>query len=182
MLFTFSGDKILKILILKLKLIAICLLIGVVTAEQITSIVEFFSYKCSHCANVNSALDQYVNSHKVKFFAVNVDNTEEATNANIAYYVAEDAGVGQQFKDTYFAAVANGMPAYSAQTLSLVINKVKNKQFEALLKDPNEKAKIKEKYKLAIQLLNTYPVQATPSFLINGNTLLEGEDFVRSLN
>ena len=141
----------------------ICLLIAGVYAEQITSIVEFFSYKCSHCANINSALDQYVNSHKVKFFAVNVDNTEAAADTNIAYYVAEDAGIGQQFKNTYFSAVANGMPAYSAQTLSLVINKVKNNRFEALLKDPNEKVRVKEKYNMAVQLLRSYPIQATPS-------------------
>lgn len=150
-------------------------------AEDIKSIVEFFSYKCSHCANINLALDQYVNTHKVKFFAVNVDNTEEAMNTNIAYYIAEDAGVGQKFKSTYFLAVANGMPVYSTQTLSMVISKVKNKEFEALLKDPNEKTKVKAKYNMAIQLLSSYPIQATPSFLVNGTTLLEGEDFIRSL-
>lgn len=174
-------EKILRVLIQKVKLLLICLIVTGGYAEQIGSIVEFFSYKCSHCANINLMLDQYVNTHQVKFFAVNVDNTPEAMNANIAYYVAVDAGVGQQFKSTYFAAVANGMPAYTPQTLSFVIHQIQNKQFETLLKDPNEKTKVKTKYNMALELLNTYPIQATPSFLINGNTLLEGEDFVRSL-
>lgn len=181
-LFTFSGGKILKVLILNVKLIVVLGLFGVVPAEQINSIVEFFSYKCSHCASVNSVLDQYVNSHKVNFFAVNVDNTEEAVNVNVAYYIAVDAGIGQQFKSTYFAAIANGMQPYSAQTLSSVVDRVKNKKFELLLKDNNEKTRVKDKFKLATQLMNTYSVQVTPSFLINGSTLLEGEDFVRSLN
>ncbi len=151
-------------------------------AEDIKSMVEFFSYRCSHCANVDSKLDSYVNKTQINFVAINVDNNDIALPTNIMYNVAVDAGIGQQFKSTYFSAVATGMPAYSPATLSYVVSQVKTPLFEKLLKDPNEKQLIKQKLNYATQLLAKYPVQATPTFLINDNALVQGEDFVNYLN
>lgn len=151
-------------------------------AEDIKSMVEFFSYRCSHCANVNSKLDDYVNKSKINFLAINVDNNDIAMPTNIMYNVAVDAGIGQQFKSAYFSAVATGMPAYAPATLSYVVNQIKTPLFEKLLKDPNEKQSIKQKLNYAAELLVKYPVQATPTFLINDNALVQGEDFVNYLN
>lgn len=151
-------------------------------AEDIKSIIEFFSYRCSHCANVNSKLDSYVNKSKINFLAINVDNNDIAMPTNIMYNVAVDAGIGQQFKSAYFSAVATGMPAYAPATLSYVVNQIKTPLFEKLLKDPNEKQSIKQKLNYAAELLAKYPVQATPTFLINDNALVQGEDFVNYLN
>lgn len=152
------------------------------SADEIKSMVEFFSYRCSHCANVNSKLDNYVNKSKINFLAINVDNNDIAMPTNIMYNVAVDAGIGQQFKSTYFSAVATGMPVYAPTTLSYVINQVKTPLFEKLLKDPNEKQLIKQKLNYANELLVKYPVQATPTFLINDTALVQGEDFVNYLN
>ena len=153
-----------------------------VYAEPIQSIVEFYSYTCSHCASVNSRLDNYVASHKVDFMAVNIDNGENALPTNIMYYVAVDAGIGMQFKSAYFAAVASGMPAYTPTTLDYVVNQVKTPTFSKLLKSPDEKARVKEKLNFALYLLRQNKIQATPTFLINQTSLLEGEDIIHSLN
>lgn len=151
-------------------------------SEEIKNMVEFFSYRCSHCANINNKLDSYINKNHVNFIAINVDNNDIAMPTNIMYNVAVDAGIGQLFKNTYFSAVATGMPAYAPATLSYVINQVRTPLFEKLLKDPNEKQLIKQKLNYATQLLAKYPVQATPTFLINDNALVQGEDFVNYLN
>lgn len=168
-----------------MKKYVLTLLIGVtsfVHAEEIRSMVEFFSYRCSHCANINSKLDNYVNKNNVKFIAVNTDNNDIAMPTNIMYNVAVDAGIGQQFKSVYFSAVSTGMPAYAPATLSYVFNQIKTPQFEKLLKDPKEKQSVKQKLNYAAQLLARYPVQATPTFLINDTALVQGEDFVNYLD
>ena len=168
-----------------MKKYVLILLSGIVIncqAEEIKSIVEFFSYTCSHCANVNNKLDSYVATHPVEFFAINTDNGDNAIPTNIAYYVAVDAGVGRQFKSAYFTAVASGMPAYTPQTLNYVINQIKTPTFSNLLKSPDEKEKVKKKLAFANYLSNKYRVQATPTFLINQSTLLEGEAIINSLN
>lgn len=65
---------------------------------EIKSMVEFFSFICSHCANVNYKLNQFIAMHNIKFLDVNIDNSPEALNTTIMYYIAIDAGVGVHLK------------------------------------------------------------------------------------
>jgi len=163
----------------------ILILLGTITicnAEEIKSMVEFFSYRCSHCANVNVKLGNYVAQNQVNFIAVNVDNNDIALPTNIMYSIAVDAGVGENFRNTYFQAVATGYTAYAANTLNYVVNQVKTTKFEKLVKDPNEKTKVKQKLAIASQLLSKYQIQSTPTFLINDLSIITGEDFVNYLN
>lgn len=150
-------------------------------AEEVKSLVEFFSYSCSHCAGVNSTLASYVQSRNIKFMAVNVDQSEAALPTNIMYLIAEDAGLGFQFQQEYFNAVRNGMVINNKQTLDVVVSKISTTRFRELLQDQQERNSVKQKLRLSHELLTKYSVQATPTFLLNGTTLLEGEDIIKSL-
>ncbi len=114
--------------------------------------------------------------------AINVDNNDIAMPTNIMYNIAVDAGIGQQFKSTYFSAVSTGMPAYSPATLNYVVSQISTPLFEKLLKNPSEKQAIKQKLNYTNRLLAKYLVQTTPTFLINDTALVQGEDFVNYLN
>ena len=151
-------------------------------AEPVKTLVEFYSFTCKHCANVNARLEQYIASHKIRYMDVNVDNSDAALPSNIMYYIAIDAGVGTQFKASYFTAVASGMPAYTPGTLNYVINQVKTPRLTQLIDSSTEQEHVKQKLIYANSLLATYHVQATPTFLINQTTLLEGEDVVMNFN
>ncbi len=148
-------------------------------ANKIVSMVEFFSFKCAHCASVNMKLNQYVATNKIKYLDINID--PEAFNTMIMYYIAIDSGVGVEFKNTYFKAVSEGMVAYSSSTLSYVAGLVQNSAMKRLLRLPEERQKIKLKMNYAQEMLDKYKVRATPTFLINQTTLIEGEDVINSL-
>lgn len=148
-------------------------------ADKITDIVEFFSFKCSHCASVNDRLTQYVSDNHIKFLDVNVD--PGSMNTMIMYYVAVNAGVGVKFKQTYFKAVSQGMTAYSEDTLAYVVGLVKNDAMRHLIISKTERQRIKDKMNYAQSLLSRYKVSETPTFLINKTTLLSGEDVINQL-
>ncbi|MBY0379411.1 MAG: thioredoxin domain-containing protein [Burkholderiales bacterium] len=148
---------------------------------EIKSIVEFFSFTCSHCANVNYKLNQFVAMHNIKFLDVNIDNSPEALNTTIMYYIAIDAGVGGTFKDAYFKAISTGLPAYSKTTLDYVLTQLNDSKIARLIHSKEEQQKIKLKLKYAQDLINTYNIRATPTFLINQTTVLEGEEVLNSL-
>ena len=164
----------------------VLVMLGLITinsyAEPVKTLVEFYSFTCKHCANVNGKLEQYIASHKVRYLDVNVDNSTAALPTNIMYYIAVDAGVGPQFKNAYFTAVASGMPAYTPTTLNYVVNQLKTPQLTQLVNSKEEQEHVKQKLAYANNLLATYRVQATPTFLINQTTLLEGEDVVTNFN
>ena len=149
--------------------------------NQITNMVEFFSFKCSHCANVNEKLTQYLMQHQIKFLDVIVDRDADALATTIMYYIAEDAGVGTSFKDTYFKAVSAGMAAYSKVTLDYVVKQLNNAAMTQLMRSKAEQKRIKLKINYANELLNQYNIRVTPSFLLNQTTLLDGEDVMDSL-
>ena len=150
-------------------------------AEPVKTIVEFFSFNCVHCANVNSKLINYVAKNKVKYLDINFDRDSNALATNIMYYIATDAGVGPQFKTSYFKAVNSGMPIYTPSTLQYVINQVKNSAMEQLMRSPEEKEHIKQKLAYVQSLINKYDIQVTPTFLINQTTLVEGEDVINNM-
>ena len=152
-----------------------------IKSTEIKSLVEFFSFTCSHCANINTKLNQYVADHKIKYLDINIDNNPQAVDTNIMYYIAIDAGVGEQFKQTYFKAVSSGMEAYSPSTLLYVTTQVQNATMKRLMRSTVEQEHIKQKLNYTLDLINTYHIQATPTFLINQTTLLEGEDIINSL-
>ncbi len=147
--------------------------------NKIKTIVEFFSFKCVHCASINMKLNQYVATNKIKYLDINID--PEALNTMILYYIAIDSGVGVEFKNTYFKAVSEGMVAYSSSTLSYVAGLVQNSAMKRLLRLPEEQQKIKLKMNYAQEMLDKYKVRATPTFLIDQTTLLEGEYAINSL-
>lgn len=153
----------------------------VTNAEPVKTIVEFFSFNCVHCANVNSKLINYVAKNKVKYLDINVDKDLNALATNIMYYLATDAGVGPQFKTSYFKAVNSGMPIYTSSTLQYVTNEVKNSAIEQLMRSPEEKEHIKQKLAYVQSLINKYDIQVTPTFLINQTTLVEGEDVINNM-
>lgn len=148
-------------------------------AERITDIVEFFSFKCSHCAAVNEKLNQYVSNNHIRFLDVNID--ANSINTMIMYYIAIDSGVGDRFKEIYFKAVSKGMAAYSDDTLAYVVGLVQNDNMKRLMRSKTERQKIKDKMNYVQSLFNKYKVQETPTFLINHTTLLAGEDVINQL-
>lgn len=161
------------------KKIWFCLLvlsINVAIASEIKTLVEFFSYNCSHCGEIDAKLNSYIAKNKIKYLAVNIDNSPAALTTNIMYYIAIDAGVGEQFKAAYFKSVSKGMPAYTSSTLNYVVTQVQNDTMKKLMRSKTEQQRIKQKLLYAQSLLETYKVRAAPSFLINQTTLLEGAD------
>jgi protein-disulfide isomerase len=155
--------------------------INIAIASEIKTLVEFFSYNCSHCAEIDTRLNNYIARNKIKYLAVNIDNSPAAMPTNIMYYLAVDAGVGEQFKALYFKAVSTGMPVYAGSTLGYVTTQVQNATLKQLMSSKTEKQHLKQKLAYAQDLIETYKVRAVPSFLINQTTLLEGADVINSL-
>ena len=151
-------------------------------AEQVKTLVEFFSFTCKHCANVNSKLEQFIAKNNIKYLDINIDNNEQALPTNIMYYIALDAGVGTKFKSLYFEAMSRGMPAYTQTTLNYVVNQVKTAKMIQLMESKTEMEHVKQKLNYANSLIQKYRIQATPTFLINQTVLLEGEDVITSLS
>ncbi len=155
--------------------------INIAIAGEIKTLVEFFSYNCSHCAEIDTRLNNYIARNKIKYLAINIDNSPAAMPTNIMYYLAVDAGVGEQFKAAYFKAVSKAMPAYAGSTLGYVITQVQNATLKQLMSSKIEKQHLKQKLAYAQGLIETYKVRAVPSFLINQNVLLEGKDSLTGL-
>lgn len=152
-----------------------------VNSNKIRTLVEFFSFTCSHCANVNDKLNRYIASNHIKYLDINIDNSPDAINTTIMYYIAIDAGIGVKFKSMYFKAVSTGMTAYSNDTLSYVVKQLNNSTMMQLLHSKSEQEKVKQKMNYAKELMSIYKIRTTPTFLINQTTLLEGEDVINSL-
>ncbi len=150
-------------------------------AEPIKTLVEFFSFKCRHCFDINAKLEKFVIKNNIKYLDINIDNDDMATPTNIMYYIAIDAGIGTQFKKKYFEAVAHGMGEYSSTTLNYVVNQIKTPKMMQLLNSKSEQEHVKQKLTYANNLILANHVQVTPSFLINQNILLEGADVINSL-
>jgi protein-disulfide isomerase len=150
--------------------------------EEIKTLVEFYSFTCSHCASVNKKLETYIASHNIKYLDVNVDTRDEAVPTSLMYYIAIDAGVGSKFKSAYFSAIASGMPAYTSDTLKYVVNQIQNPKLVTLLNDKTEQQKVSQKLQYANSLIAKYHIQVTPTFLINQSTLLEGEEVINQLS
>jgi len=153
----------------------------VAAANEIKTLVEFFSYNYSHCAAIDNKLNSYIAKNRIKYLAVNIDNSPSAIPANIMYYMAVDAGVGEQFKAAYFRAVSKGMPAYANSTLNHVVSQVQNDTMKNLIHSKSGQQHIKQKLLYAQSLLEIHKVTSAPSFLINQTTLLEGADVITSL-
>jgi hypothetical protein len=149
--------------------------------NKINTLVEFFSFTCKHCANVNEKLVQYISSNHIKYLDINIDDNPSSIYTTIMYYIAVDAGVGVEFKNIYFKAIAMGMTAYSQDTLLYVFKKLNNPIMIKLLNSTIERERIKKKMNYAKDLMTIYKIRVTPSFLINQTTLLEGEDIINSL-
>lgn len=156
--------------------------VSVSIAEPVSSMVEFFSFTCSHCANVNNKVHDYVTRNNIQFSDVSTNMAPNEIQTTMMFYLAEDAGIGWQFKEAYFSAIRSGMTAFSRATLDTVIQQIRTPKLIQLLNDQGERQKIKNKLLLASQLLNKYNIQGTPSFLINNSTLLEGEDIINQLS
>lgn len=150
-------------------------------AEPVRTIVEFFSFNCVHCSNVNPKLVSYIARNNVKYMDINVDKDPNALTTDIMYYIATDAGVGPAFKSTYFKAINNGMPIYTSATLQYVTSEVRTPAMEQLMKSLTEKEHIKQKLAYTQSLINKYDIQVTPTFLINQTTLVEGEDVIDNM-
>lgn len=151
-------------------------------AENVNTLVEFFSFTCKHCANVNDKLEQYIAKNNIKYLDINVDWNQMALPTNIMYYIALDAGIGNKFKRVYFEAIANGMQAYTPDTLNYVVSQVKTPGMTKLINSKEEREHIRQKMNYANALLKKYKIKATPTFLINQTVLLEGEDVITSLS
>lgn len=162
-----------------------CLLISVVTSsisEPVSSMVEFFSFTCSHCANINNKVHEYITRNNIQFSDISINMSDQELPTTMMFYVADDAGLGWQFKQEYFAAIRNGMPAFNSSTLNYVVMQIKTPKLMSLLSDVSERQRIKNKLIMAAGLINKYHIQGTPSFLINNSTLLEGEDIINQLS
>ena len=92
------------------KLLLMISITNSVNAEQVTNLIEFFSFNCSHCANVSDKVHNYVNKNSLQFTDISMDISQEALPTTMMFCVAVDAGLGNKFKQAYFSAVSAGMP------------------------------------------------------------------------
>jgi protein-disulfide isomerase len=164
------------------KLFFLISLASSVDAEQVTNLIEFFSFTCSHCANVNQKVYSYVSKNNIQLTDISMDMSEEALSTTMMFYVAEDAGIGNKFKQAYFGAVSAGMPAYSNTTLNYVVGQIKTAKLTELLNSTSERQRVKDKLQYAAGLINKYQIQVTPTFVINNSTVLEGEEIINQLS
>lgn len=153
-----------------------------VNAEQVTNLIEFFSFNCSHCANVSDKVHNYVNKNSLQFTDISMDISQEALPTTMMFYVAVDAGLGNKFKQAYFSAVSAGMPVYTNSTLNYVVGQIRTTKLTELLNSSNERQRIKDKLQYASGLIGKYQIQVTPTFVINNSTVLEGEEIINQLS
>jgi thiol:disulfide interchange protein DsbA len=137
-------------------------------------VLEFFSYTCIHCANVNPAVKQWAGKlpADVAFKKVPVvfDPRQEPTAK--LYYALEATGDLARLDEAVFAAIH--VQRVHLMTDQAVLDWVTGKgvdkaKFEAAYKSFGVQSKVRR----GVTLAQTYKVNSTPMFFVNGKFRVE---------
>lgn len=145
-------------------------------AEKLSHLIEFFSFTCSHCIKSEPLLVQVLNKTHAQYMPVVMVQSGEQVGTAMVYYACIKFGCGWQFRNAYFNAIVNGSQPYSSKILIDVLNQVTNKPNEVLnlAKSPE----IQQKYVLDQKLVQQYKVNSTPTWVINNQYKIEGDDVI----
>lgn len=156
------------------------LLISNVVAENVTSIIEFFSFGCPHCYKVEPVLQRIIANKNIKYVPVVMIEDSSQVAVSAIYTACQIKGIGAIFRSTYFNAVfLEGYPAYSPITVNHVLAVIgaNSKEIVAMAQSDIVKNKLVfDKY-----LMNRFQVSSTPTFVINGTNVLEGDNALSSI-
>lgn len=166
-----------------IKLLSFTLLLcvyNISNAEQVINIVEFFSFGCSHCYQSENTVKQAINNTQAKYVPVVVIQSPEQIAVSSIYTACMLKGIGWQFRDAYFKAVfVDGYPDYSPTTAKHVLETIGANVTEIL--SIAQSKVVQDKMSFDIQLIQKYKVSSTPTFVINGTTVLEGDSALNGM-
>lgn len=145
-------------------------------------LTEIFSFTCSHCYNAEEQLEQAASSNKVVFVPVPLydpRNLNEVAAIN-AYFAAISLGKGMVFRRSYFNAIfVEGDALYSKAALIYTLNQcgLNNKTFFDLAGSRKISLNVTNAVNLAIK----YNISSTPTFIVNGSSIYEGENGIQQI-
>ncbi len=158
----------------------ILLIFKIAIAEDVKNIVEFMSFGCSHCYQAEPTIRNIVSTSNIKYIPVIIAQSPNEEAISTIYTAAMLSGVGWQFRQNYFDSVfIEGYPAYSPLTVSHVLSKL-GVDANSIL-ELAKSTKVQEKIKLDKELISKYKVNSTPTFIINGTVVLEGDTALNNL-
>lgn len=149
------------------------------------SVVEFSNYDCSHCYTFNEEnskdfIRDYVDTGQVYFTYINYpSNNEGSLLAAEASYCAEEQGMFYDYKDQIFSNFAV-VDAFSEENLVAYAEAV------GMDTDAFENCLVKGKYRNAyiqdVQFAQQAGVTGTPTFLINGEQLVNTSELIPTVD
>ena len=148
----------------------------VFAVEPLTSVVEFFSFSCAHCYNAEPNLQQVLTKTNAQYTPVIVPSDGDSIGTAMIYYAAIRKGLGWQFRNTYWKAVATGAKPNAPETIVYVLNQITNNSADILSYAKSQD--IQNKISMDMQLIKKYGINSTPTFLINNQYLVDGEDYL----
>jgi protein-disulfide isomerase len=156
-------------------------------ADAPVTIVEYASFTCSHCAAFHKVTfpklkEKYIDTGKVKLI-FRPFPTAPAQLSVAAAMLAHCAGDERYFAMTsaLFETQSNWASANAAAELLKLANQagMSKEKFEACLGDNKLAGEIQQN---AVRAFETFGVEATPTFFINGVTKIEGDASIDALS
>lgn len=160
---------------MKLRIFIIFIFIVQVSeAVKITTLVEFMSFSCPHCYQSEGVVKRILSTGDVKYVPiVMVQNVNQGAISSI-YTACQLSGIGWQFRDAYFNAIfVEGYPGDSPLTVKYVLDKIGVDSSKIL--EIAKSQKVKDKLTFDMQMIQQYHISSTPTFVINGDSVLEGD-------
>lgn len=133
-------------------------------------VVEFMSFYCGTCYNFESAIPEIKNSFpkKIKWKSLPIYwSGHGAPKPTEAYFLAEDAGKGEEMKKALFEAqMVQKLDIADVNVLEDIANKIGlGFEFSKKLRQGEKAAEAKQ----AVALAKKYTVNGTPTLIIAGN-------------
>ena len=151
---------------------------NIFAAQTITSIVEFFSFSCGHCLNAEPVLMEVLQKTNASYIPIIVPSDGDSVGTAMIYYASVKKGFGWQFRSAYWRALQNGAKPNSPDTAIAVLNQITNNPGEILAYAKSQD--VQTKIALDVQMIKKYKVNSTPTFIINDQYQLDGEDALNS--
>ncbi len=134
-------------------------------------VVEFMSFYCDHCYEFEKSIPVIMGNFpkKIKWTIVPIYWGEGSSKPGEAYFLARDAGKGEQMAKAIFRArFVDKKDIGKVETLESIAAKIgMDFNFSRRLRS-GEKAKEVEK---ALELAGTYQIEETPTLIIAGNIM-----------
>ncbi len=148
-------------------------------AANVQKVIEFFSFTCSHCVAVEPKLQNLLIKTNAKYAPVVVPSNERDVPVAMVYYACIRKNLGWQFRNAYFQALQDGYPANDPRTVLQVLTQITNKPMDIL--SYSQSQDIIDKLNEDKLLIKKFNVSSTPTFVINGNIKLEGDNALDGL-